>query len=391
MKSRFGGTQYAKVILDSLWGLPPGLDMPYEKRVQQAIREIVAAKLANAAHDISDGGLAIALCESSFGPAGIGARVDLPAVMRPEFLLFHEGPSRIVVATSQPENVVEIARKNSVEALAYRCYDERAVTNRLRFENFAGLRPDGVEATLGNFTRTPAAPAVAEIQPTAPAVAEIQNDKLREECGVFAIHGHPEAANLAYLGLYALQHRGQESAGIATSDHREIRCSKSMGHVADIFTPEQIASLPGDMAIGHTRYSTAGDTVLAERAAVSGGVQQRADRGGAQRQHHQCRRTEARPGARRIHLSSHQRYRSDSASGGAIARTNTRGRAARSPAAIGRRVFAGVPGQGPRDCGARSAWIPSAGLWTHACDRRRHGLRFRVGNLRVRFDQLPTM
>src|SRR6202789_2527321 len=87
-------------------------------------------------------------------------------------------------------------------------------------------------------------------------------DKLHDECGVFHIHGHPEASNLAYLGLYALQHRGQESAGIATSDHREIRCSKSMGHVADIFTPEQIACLPGDMGIGHTRYSTAGDTVL---------------------------------------------------------------------------------------------------------------------------------
>ena len=88
------------------------------------------------------------------------------------------------------------------------------------------------------------------------------DDKLHEECGVFAIYGHPEAANLTYLGLYALQHRGQESAGIATSDRREIRCYKSMGHVADIFTPERIASLPGDMAIGHTRYSTAGDTVL---------------------------------------------------------------------------------------------------------------------------------
>jgi amidophosphoribosyltransferase len=62
--------------------------------------------------------------------------------------------------------------------------------------------------------------------------------------------------------LYALQHRGQESAGIATSDGREIRNYKSMGHVADIFTPEQIASLPGNMAIGHARYSTAGDTVL---------------------------------------------------------------------------------------------------------------------------------
>ena len=87
-------------------------------------------------------------------------------------------------------------------------------------------------------------------------------DKFHDECGVFAIYGHPEAANLAYLGLYALQHRGQESAGIATSDNREIRCFKSMGHVADIFTPEQIARLPGDIAIGHTRYSTAGDTVL---------------------------------------------------------------------------------------------------------------------------------
>ncbi len=87
-------------------------------------------------------------------------------------------------------------------------------------------------------------------------------DKLHEECGVFAIYGHPEASNLTYLGLYALQHRGQESAGIATSDGRQIRCFKSMGHVADIFTPERIASLPGELAIGHTRYSTAGDTVL---------------------------------------------------------------------------------------------------------------------------------
>ena len=87
-------------------------------------------------------------------------------------------------------------------------------------------------------------------------------DKFHDECGVVAIYGHSEAANLTYLGLYALQHRGQESAGIATSDRREIRCYKSMGHVADIFTPERIACLPGDMAIGHTRYSTAGDTVL---------------------------------------------------------------------------------------------------------------------------------
>src|SRR2546423_13467532 len=87
-------------------------------------------------------------------------------------------------------------------------------------------------------------------------------DKFRDECGVFAIYGHPEAANLTYLGLYALQHRGQESAGISSSDGRRIHNHKSMGHVPDIFTPEVLGSLPGELAIGHTRYSTAGDTVL---------------------------------------------------------------------------------------------------------------------------------
>jgi amidophosphoribosyltransferase len=87
-------------------------------------------------------------------------------------------------------------------------------------------------------------------------------DKFREECGVVAIHGHPEASNLAYLGLYAMQHRGQESAGISTSDGNQIRTHKSMGHVADIFTKPVLAKLTGELAIGHTRYSTAGDTVV---------------------------------------------------------------------------------------------------------------------------------
>ena len=87
-------------------------------------------------------------------------------------------------------------------------------------------------------------------------------DKFHEECGVVAIYGHSEAGKLAYLGLYSLQHRGQESAGICTSDGAEIRIHRSMGHVADIFTPEVIGQLPGALAIGHTRYSTAGDTAL---------------------------------------------------------------------------------------------------------------------------------
>ncbi|MBS1828484.1 MAG: amidophosphoribosyltransferase [Acidobacteria bacterium] len=85
-------------------------------------------------------------------------------------------------------------------------------------------------------------------------------DKFHEECGVFAIYGHPEAANMANLGIFALQHRGQESAGIASADGAEVYCHKAMGHVADIFTVEVLNGLPGDKAIGHTRYSTTGDS-----------------------------------------------------------------------------------------------------------------------------------
>jgi amidophosphoribosyltransferase len=95
-----------------------------------------------------------------------------------------------------------------------------------------------------------------------PMFDDLPFDKFREECGVFAVYGHPEAANLAHLGLHALQHRGQESAGISSSDGKEIYTHKAMGHVAEIFTASVLNGLPGYMAIGHTRYSTAGDSLL---------------------------------------------------------------------------------------------------------------------------------
>jgi amidophosphoribosyltransferase len=88
------------------------------------------------------------------------------------------------------------------------------------------------------------------------------SDGWREECGVFGIHGHPEASNMTYLGLYALQHRGQESAGIASADGEVITFHKEMGLVADIFSEEILARLPGPIAIGHVRYSTTGSSEL---------------------------------------------------------------------------------------------------------------------------------
>src|SRR5512141_685869 len=77
-------------------------------------------------------------------------------------------------------------------------------------------------------------------------------------CGVFGILGHPEASNLTYLGLHALQHRGQESAGIVSSDGGRLYAHRSMGLVQAGFSPRDLAALPGDRAIGHVRYSTAG-------------------------------------------------------------------------------------------------------------------------------------
>jgi amidophosphoribosyltransferase len=86
-------------------------------------------------------------------------------------------------------------------------------------------------------------------------------DEVHEECGVFGIYGHPDAAKLTYLGLYALQHRGQESAGIVSTDGAQLYSEKAMGHVADIFTEERIKRLPGYAAIGHNRYSTTGGSI----------------------------------------------------------------------------------------------------------------------------------
>jgi phosphoribosylformylglycinamidine synthase len=112
---RFGSSQYANVVLGGAWGLPPALDMDYEKRVHSAIRKIATEGLAESAHDLSDGGLAVALAEASFG--GIGVRVKLPASERPEVQLFHEAPSRILVSTDRADAVKAVAAECNVEVV----------------------------------------------------------------------------------------------------------------------------------------------------------------------------------------------------------------------------------------------------------------------------------
>jgi amidophosphoribosyltransferase len=91
---------------------------------------------------------------------------------------------------------------------------------------------------------------------------QLDDEHFRDQCGVFAIYGHAEAANITYLGLHALQHRGQESAGIVTSDGEQLYAHRSMGLVQDAFSADQLSKLPGRSAIGHVRYSTAGGSHL---------------------------------------------------------------------------------------------------------------------------------
>jgi phosphoribosylformylglycinamidine synthase II len=148
--TRFGGTQYAKVILDALWGLPPALDMDYEKRVQSAVRSIIRRGLAESVHDLSDGGLAVALAEASFGPASIGASCQLDSDLPPELVLFHEAPSRILISTTAADKIQLIAAEFGVDAPVIGV----TINGLLRIRNSSGVLIDCALAQLQHEWQT---------------------------------------------------------------------------------------------------------------------------------------------------------------------------------------------------------------------------------------------
>jgi phosphoribosylformylglycinamidine synthase len=150
----FGGTQYAKTIVKQLWGLPPALDMEYEKRVHDAMREILAEGLAESAHDLSDGGLAVAVAECSFGAAEIGAQLDVDSDLRPEILCFHEGPSRILISTAQPGTVQSIAERHGVEAPLVGVTIEKGIEIRQRAVTLGSWEISSLKSAYDNALET---------------------------------------------------------------------------------------------------------------------------------------------------------------------------------------------------------------------------------------------
>ncbi len=149
-EAELGATQYAKVIYDGLWGKPPALDMEYEKRVQATIRDLVRERIIESAHDLGEGGLAIALAESSFGPANAGADIRLDSELNSEILLFHEGPSRVLVSTSYAEQVFAAAKQNDIEAVTIGATLEARVRIRNRDEVLIDSRLDELKDIWDN-------------------------------------------------------------------------------------------------------------------------------------------------------------------------------------------------------------------------------------------------
>ena len=127
---QMGGTQYAKVIAGSLWGTPPFLDMHQAKKVHALIRTLVRAQLVESAHDISDGGLAVALAECCF-PHDLGAEVEIETSLAPTVALFHEGPSRIIISTNDAASVIAKAQEWGVEAIEIGAVGGPALTVRV--------------------------------------------------------------------------------------------------------------------------------------------------------------------------------------------------------------------------------------------------------------------
>ena len=217
----------------------------------------------------------------------------------------------------------------------------------------------------------------------------LTSDKFRDECGVVAIYAHPEAEKLAYLGLHALQHRGQESAGIVTSDGMALHMHKAMGLVADIFQEAVLAKLPGTLAHRAHALFDCGRFGVAECAAHHGAIEQGHDGAGAQRQPGQRAGYSSSAGEPGLDFSDQQRYRSHRAPDRALERADSARSHRRCAAPSRRRVLAGHDQSGPDLCGARPARLSAArhGKNSGARWRKAGHHRVRLRNLCLRSDR----
>ena len=191
---------------------------------------------------------------------------------------------------------------------------------------------------------------------------DLDGDTLREECGVFGIFGHPHAAAITALGLHALQHRGQEAAGIVAFDGQRFHSERRLGLVADHFSSATtIERLPGAAAVGHVRYSTTGETILRNVQPLFAELECGRSGGRPQRQSHQRPDAAARTDPRRRDLPVDLRHRGRAAAYRALAPAAHRRTLHRGAEPDRGRLCAGGADQQEADRRARSARHPAAG------------------------------
>ena len=326
----FGSSAFAKKNLGTMWGTPPFLDINAESALHRELARLAERGLIHSAKDISDGGLAVALAEAGF-KHDVGVRVTLGALQPDQYTtaLFAENATEVLV-TCDFENyglictlldeTGEIWPLDLGETIADRVEIFAGGVSLVeeRFECIEGpvVHGAGIATCVGGACLNMADQSNWKISSclsntvVGDDLIEDEDDatpfdKLREECGVMAVYNHPDAARMTYWGLYSLQHRGQESAGIASADGSDVNDIKGMGLVSEIFTDDVLAKLPGHMAIGHTRYSTTGDSALLNAQPISVETTQGPHRDCAQRQPGEPGQFEGAAGARWRGLPDH--------------------------------------------------------------------------------------
>ena len=358
-RGELGGSEYLKVVHDRVSGLPPQLDLQFERSLQELVVALADDRLIESAHDCSDGGMAMTLAECCFGADDRGADVSLDPVaiareprLNQAAALFGESASRVIVSAS-PDMVADVLARAAAKGLPAKVIG-RTGGHQLRVSVGGELAIDIADrrarADLGIRRRAALHPQGC-----------LMFDKFREECGVFGIFGHPEAANMTYLGLYALQHRGQESAGIAAADLQQVRVSRAMGYVADTFDNND-AVAPARAAGHRSRPLLDGRREQAlECPADPDRLRARPDRHLPQRQPRERRRAPRRARSSGLDLPVRQRHRGRAAPvrpfEGGVGRRRDR----RVGGPGSGRVFVPDADQGSAHGGPRPAWVPPAG------------------------------
>ena len=411
--SEFSSSEYARTIHGIVAGAPPAVDLDAESRLIALLVDLAEKTLLQSAHDVSDGGLAVTLAESCFGSENLSAQVSLTSQDPDEVALFGERTARVAVSVKPSDlaPVVSLAAQYKVTAIQV----GRITRGKFCIElNGKTVVSADVESSLERLGWSFGRPAERKnsVRGDMSNLIQIEDDRFHDHCGVCGVFGHSEAAKLAYLGLYALQHRGQESAGIVSSDGVELHLEKSMGQVADIFRPEVLARLPGDAALGHTRYSTAGDTSLANAQPIVIDCNKGKLALGHNGKPAERVQMAAHARAPRLDLPDYKRYRSDCAYGCSQPCAEPFQRARGCPQSSGWRVFPslvltrdelyaardprGIPAAGARETGRRPGlWLSvtcafgsdsvqrMCATWNWRTDRHHPQRNQRIGALRA--------